>query len=503
MKKKLVATMLLCMLLISCGSNRNENDTINDAVSNTSNNANGYYYDEEPAYDTGESYAEIVENKYIDTDINNTSTFSIDVDTASYANIRDLLSEGILPNKDAVRIEEMINYFDYTYKQPEGSEPFSLTTVTCDTPWNENTVVALIGIQGKDLPKEQVPPSNIVMLIDVSGSMQDSNKLPLLKKAMIELTNNLTEKDRISLVVYAGAAGVVLEGAEGNDKESITEALNNLEAGGSTAGGAGIELAYSIAKKYFIENGNNRVILASDGDFNVGMSDVEALKDFISEKREIGVFLSVLGFGRGNTRDDIMEGLADTGNGNYSYIDNISEARKVFGSEFTGTLFTIAKDVKIQVEFNTDFVRSYRLIGYENRVLENQDFTDDTKDAGELGYGHEVTALYEIELRDGTDKNKDKLYDIRFRYKEPNQEQSKEIVLSNEQSFISIDEDLNLKWALSVAEFGLILRDSDYKNQSDINRVLSQARNVLQLSYDEYKEGFIEVVKDYMNIQDN
>lgn len=282
MNKKILVMIILCLVLISCGSNNNNNEAGNYNDYDSSNNASNEPYDASNM--DGESYTEIEENEPMDTDMNNVSTFSIDVDTASYANIRDLLSDGIMPNPDAVRIEEMVNYFDYDYKQPEGDAPFSLTTYVTDTPWNNESVVALIGLQGKELLKEDVPPSNIVMLIDVSGSMQDTNKLPLLKQAMIELTNQLTAKDRVSLVVYAGAAGVVLEGAEGNDKETIIDALNQLEAGGSTAGGEGIELAYKIARRYFIENGNNRVILASDGDFNVGMSDVEQLKSYIQEK---------------------------------------------------------------------------------------------------------------------------------------------------------------------------------------------------------------------------
>lgn len=498
MNKKMLVMIILCLVLISCGSNNNNNDAGNYNDYDSSNNADNEAYDASNM--DGESYTEIEENEAVDTDMNNVSTFSIDVDTASYANIRDLLSDGIMPNPDAVRIEEMVNYFDYDYQQPEGDEPFSLTTYVTDTPWDDESVVALIGLQGKELLKEEVPPSNIVMLIDVSGSMQDTNKLPLLKQAMIELTNQLTAKDRVSLVVYAGAAGVVLEGAEGNDKETIIDALNELEAGGSTAGGEGIELAYKIARRYYIENGNNRVILASDGDFNVGMSDVQQLESYIQEKRGTGIFLSVLGFGRGNTRDDIMEGLADTGNGNYSYIDGISEARKVFGSEFTGTLFTIAKDVKIQVEFNTDVVRSYRLIGYENRVLNNEDFVDDTKDAGELGYGHEVTALYEIVLRDSADKYNDKLFDVRFRYKEPDRDQSQELVISSLQNFVSINASLDLKWALTIAEFGMMLRNSDYQGNTSFDRIMHQAKEVLEADYDEYKEGFIDILKDYDQI---
>jgi len=446
----------------------------------------------------GETYGDVVENPFVETALENTSTFSIDVDTASYANVRDMLQGKQMPPKESVRIEEMINYFDYDYKAPVGDDPFSLTLQTTDSPWSEGSIIAQIGVQGETIERDLLPPSNIVMLIDVSGSMQDHNKLPLLKKAFGELTTHLTTKDKVSLVVYAGAAGIVLDGAEGSDNDAIMSALNRLEAGGSTAGGEGIELAYRIAETHFIEGGNNRVILASDGDFNVGISSVEDLENLIEKKRESGVFLSVVGFGRGNIRDDVMEGLADKGNGNYSYIDSYKESKKVFGTEFVGTLFTIAKDVKIQVNFNNDLVSDYRLIGYENRMLENDDFTDDTKDAGELGVGHEVTALYELRLKDGVDKSNVNLFDVDLRYKEPTENKSKAAAANESIQYIPYtDLDADFKWSLVVAEFGLLLKESSYKGSANTENILNGATEVLKTKYDEHKAEFVSMVNDY------
>jgi Ca-activated chloride channel family protein len=448
---------------------------------------------------SGESYNEIIENSFITTEEEGTSTFSIDVDTASYANIRDILSYGELPDPDAVRIEEMINYFDYDYETPTDDAPLSIHTKVAACPWETEDYVTVIGIKGEEIDKEALPPSNIVLLIDVSGSMNDANKLPLLKDSFEKLIDNLTKKDRISLVVYAGAAGVVLEGAEGSDKDKILDALDDLYAGGSTAGGEGIELAYKIAKKYYIEEGNNRVVLATDGDFNVGLDSVSELEDFIEEKRDDGIFLSVIGFGRGNTRDDIMETLADKGNGNYAYIDSLSEANKVFTKEFTGTMFAIAKDVKIQIEFNKDFIESYRLVGYENRVLENEDFEDDTKDAGELGIGHEVTALYQLVLVEGVDLSEvtEDIYTVKLRYKEPDSETSQEITNTTVEFVKDIKEDYDFGFALAVAEFGLLLRDSEFKGDASTAFIKEIVRINIQNDWDEYKEELLNVISDY------
>ena len=329
-----------------------------------------------------EEYDAIHESRYLDVTKNALSTFSIDVDKASYGNIRRYINSGQLPSKDVVRIEEMLNYFTYDYKEPKGEDSFAVNTEISTCPWNSGHKIIQIGLQGKNIPTENLPASNLVFLIDVSGSMEDPNKLPLLKSAYRLLVNQLREKDNVAIVVYAGAAGVVLPSTPGNKKDIILAALDNLHAGGSTAGGAGIELAYNIAKENFKQGGNNRVILATDGDFNVGTSSNADMESLITKKRETGIFLTVLGFGMGNYKDSKMEILADKGNGNYAYIDNILEAEKVFVREFGGTLYTIAKDVRIQVEFNPTKVKAYRLIGYENRALKNEDFNDDKKDTG-------------------------------------------------------------------------------------------------------------------------
>ncbi len=354
-------------------------------------NNQSFYQD----YNT-ESYAGIDENSYKDPLKAPYSTFSIDVDNASYSNVRRFINLGQEVPADAVRIEEMINYFKYDYPKATGEHPFSVYTETGICPWNKSHYLLHIGLRGKDIDKSELPPSNLVFLLDVSGSMDQPNKLPLLKSALKLLVNELRAQDRVAIVVYAGAAGVVLESTPGNHKEIIMQALDNLQAGGSTAGGQGIMLAYKIAEKNFIREGNNRIILATDGDFNVGVSDNASMERLVEEKRGLGVYMTVLGFGMGNIKDDKMEIIADKGNGNYAYIDNIQEARRVLVQEFGGTLFTIAKDVKFQIEFNPEYVKSYRLVGYENRLLADEDFNDDTKDAGEMGAGHTVTALYEI-----------------------------------------------------------------------------------------------------------
>ncbi len=334
-------------------------------------------------YIIDESYDIIVENTYNNPGLHPLSTFSIDVDVASYSNMRRFVSDGFMPPPNAVRIEEMINYFSYDYPEPEGDIPFSVTTELADCPWNDNTLLH-IGIQGMKIEVEDLPPSNLVFLLDVSGSMNYDNKLPLLKKGLKLLVSQLRDEDRISIVVYAGSSGLVLPSTRGSKKEKILAVIDHLHAGGSTAGGEGIRLAYKVAKDNFMKDGNNRIILATDGDFNVGISDDDELVKMIEEEREHGIFLSVLGFGTGNLKDAKMEKLADNGNGNYSYIDNLMEAQKVLVSEMGGTLFTIAKDVKIQIEFNPALIRAYRLIGYENRMLKREDFTNDKVDAGDI-----------------------------------------------------------------------------------------------------------------------
>ncbi len=464
-----------------------------------------------------ESYNQIEDNNFKLVKASPLSTFSIDVDKAAYSNIRRMINNGIEIPKDAVKIEEMINYFNYDYKQPEGKHPFSIQTEYAQTPWNSDTKLLKIGLQGKRIPLKNVPASNLVFLLDISGSMNQQNKLPLLKSAFKLLSSQLREKDKISIVVYAGAAGVVLETTSGDQKIKIEEALDKLSAGGSTAGGQGIELAYKIARENFIKNGNNRVILATDGDFNVGSSSDRAMKDLIKEQRESGVYLTALGFGMGNYKDSKLETLAQTGNGNHAYIDSMQEAQRVLGTEFGGTLYTIAKDVKIQVEFNPDNVQAFRLIGYENRRLNDEDFKDDNKDAGELGSGHNVTAVYEIipagvkseflkEIDDykytkqvPTGNNSNELVTVKFRYKDPDGTKSKLIektVYADSEKELS--EDFSFIAALSL--FGMNLRESLYANGKNNPLVLSLAEKGRGSDKDGYRAEFIRLVKSYKNM---
>ncbi|ADR22292.1 hypothetical protein MATR_00660 [Marivirga tractuosa] len=471
-----------------------------------------------------EEYQGLDENTFQEATQNPLSTFSIDVDAASYSNMRRFINSGQNPPKDAVRIEEMINYFNYDYKQPSGQDPFSINTEVSQAPWNKKHQLVHIGLQGKVIPTENLPASNLVFLLDVSGSMFAQNKLPLLKSGLKMLVDQLREEDKVSIVVYAGAAGCVLPPTSGNEKDKIIEALQNLQAGGSTAGGAGIELAYKIAKENFIKEGNNRIILATDGDFNVGASSNEAMEDLIEKKRKEGVFLTVLGFGMGNYKDSKMEILADKGNGNYAYIDNILEAKKVLVNEFGGTLFTIAKDVKIQVEFNPANVTAYRLIGYENRKLNNEDFNNDKKDAGELGSGHTVTALYEIipkgvdsyfkpidDLKYQQNKGKteqsnygDELLTVKFRYKAPDGEVSKLIVKTVDNSVRALDKTSdNFRWSAAVATYGMLLKDSDYIEKGDYKLVTDLARSAKGKDENGYRIEFIKLVESSSMMVEN
>ena len=471
-------------------------------------------YEAEQQFNT-EEYDGITENIFHDAVHSPLSTFSIDVDAASYSNIRRFIQGGQRPPKDAVRIEEMVNYFHYDYPQPQGEDPFSINTEISSAPWNEKHKLVLIGLQGKRIPTEKLPPSNLVFLIDVSGSMSDANKLPLLKSSFKLLVQQLREQDHVAIVVYAGAAGLVLPSTSGRDKAKIIEALDHLEAGGSTAGGAGIRLAYQIAKENFNKEGNNRVILATDGDFNIGESSNGAMERLIEEKRQDGVFLTVMGFGMGNYKDSKMETLADKGNGNYLYIDSILEAQKALVNEFGGTLFTIAKDVKLQIEFNPAKVQAYRLIGYENRMLKSEDFNNDKKDAGELGSGHTVTALYEIipvgveskffkvdDLKYQTSKidskasNTNELMTVKFRYKKPDGDVSKLIVhplVDNNRSLEKTSD--NFRWAASVASFGMLLRQSEFINGFSEDGILRLAEGAKGVDKDGYRTEFISLVK--------
>ncbi|MFC5283473.1 vWA domain-containing protein [Pedobacter alpinus] len=473
-------------------------------------NNNSYY-----AQDINtESYSAITENGFKSSTTDPLSTFSIDVDAASYSNMRRFIQRGQLPPKDAIRVEEFINYFGYDYPEPKGNDPVSITTDVADAPWNKNHRLVRIGLKAKSIKNENLPASNLVFLIDVSGSMQGPDRLELLKTAMKLLTDQLRPNDKVAIVVYAGAAGLVLPSTGGNQKTKIKEALSNLSAGGSTAGGAGIKLAYETAKNNFIEGGNNRVILASDGDFNVGASSDAEMQRMIEGYRNDGVFLSVLGFGSGNLKDSKMEAIADKGNGNYAYIDGINEAKKVLINEFGGTLFTVAKDVKLQIEFNPAKVEAYRLVGYENRLLNNEDFKDDKKDAGEMGAGHTVTALYEIipkgykdEFVKKTDemkyqqnnsiKNSDELLTVKMRYKNPDETKSKELSLSLIDDGKKMEQTTkDFMFVAAVAEFGLLIKDSEFKQNANFDHAIALAKKGKGIDDNGYRAEFIQLVEN-------
>jgi Ca-activated chloride channel family protein len=448
------------------------------------------------------------------------STFSIDVDRASYANVRRFLRDGRLPPKDAVRIEELVNYFTFDDPAPAADSPFAVTTELGDAPWRPGHLLLRIGLQATAVETGNMPASNLVFLMDVSGSMNSPDKLPLLKQAFGLLVNELGSWDHVAIVVYAGAAGIVLESTPGDRKEQIISAIERLEAGGSTAGGAGIRLAYDVAQRNHIEGGNNRVILATDGDFNIGASSDAEMMRLIEEKRAQGTFLTVLGFGTGNLKDSKMETLADHGNGSYAYIDGIAEARKVLVNEMGGTLLAVAKDVKLQIEFNPSKVRAYRLIGYENRLLAAEDFNDDTKDAGELGAGHSVTALYEIvlvgeetdveirgrdPLRYGTAGERatgsDELAFVKVRYKAPDGERSQLLEVGVEERTTTSSADLT--FAAAVASFGMLLRESPHSGNATFDTVLALARDGMGRDVGGYRAGFLELVETARTLATN
>ncbi|GAB3932048.1 vWA domain-containing protein [Larkinella terrae] len=461
-----------------------------------------------------EDYTKVEENGFKNAQQQPVTTFSVDVDRAAYGNIRRFLNNGNLPPQDAVRIEEMVNYFEYDDPQPTGNDPVAVKTELSESPWNPGLQLLRIGLQAKSIPTGNLPASNLVFLIDVSGSMEADNKLPLVKTALGLLVDQLRPQDHVAIVVYAGAAGLVLPSTPGNEPQKIKDAISQLSAGGSTAGGEGILLAYKVAQENFRKDGNNRVILATDGDFNVGASSDGDMQRLVEEKRKSGVFLSVLGFGMGNYKDNKLETLSDKGNGNYAYIDNLQEAQKVFGKEFGGTLFTVAKDVKLQLEFNPARVKGYRLIGYENRMLNNEDFHDDKKDAGEMGSGHTVTALYEI-IPAGSESaylkkvdslkyqrqaiptgNETELLTLKICYKKPDSETSqlmKHVVNYQTQKWDNTSADL--RFSASVAEFGLLLRDSEFKGNANYKQVITLAKQALGRDPEGYRGEFIRLVK--------
>lgn len=464
-----------------------------------------------------EEYDVINENIFKNSTKAPLSTFSIDVDNASYSNVRRMINMGQLPQKDMVRIEEMINYFTYNYKKPNDEHPFSINTEISTAPWNEKHQLVHIGLQGKKLNYNELAPSNLVFLIDVSGSMNTPSRLPLVKASLKMLLNELDADDRVAIVVYASQVGVILPSTPVAKKEEIIKVIDNLEARGSTAGGSGIQQAYKTAKENFIEGGNNRVILATDGDFNVGVSSTAALVEMIKEYQKDNIYLTIAGFGMGNYKDGRMEQISNAGNGNYYYIDNVQEAKKVFVTEMRATLFTIAKDVKIQVEFNPSKVEAYRLIGYENRTLRDEDFNNDKVDAGELCAGHSVTALYEIipkgvksefvkdidDLKYQTQKNElpktdfsDEILTVKFRYKKPDGDKSILIVESLKDKITPLNKASdNFKFSATVASFGMILRNSEFKGNSSHEMILELAKVSKGKDEEGYRAEFIKLVQ--------
>lgn len=528
MKKKIIPFILsLSMIgLTACGSDKSMNST-------AGNRSDNYYYNEsDDASDndiylknieysdnsdnmvngnfqdiTSENYSYAQENGFKLAKSEPLSTFSADVDTASYTNIRRLINDNYQVPENAVRIEEMLNYFNYDYTEPSSNSIFSSTIEISDCPWNQNNKLMLIGLNTSSMDLETLPPSNIVFLLDVSGSMSDYDKLPLIQEAFTMLAENLRPCDRISIVTYAGQDEVVLSGGDGNDIEKVKNAINNLIASGSTNGSSGIITAYDLADRYFIEDGNNRIILATDGDLNMGITNQEDLKSLIEDEREKGVYLSVLGVGSGNLNDSLMETLADNGNGNYSYIDNLNEAKKVLLDEMSSTLFTIAKDVKFQIEFNPKYIDTYRLIGYDNRMLASEDFEDDTKDAGEVGAGHTVTVLYEISLNaqedDTVGSTSNDWATLNIRYKNPTEDNSNLIQSGINESMYSPTMQDNLSFASSVAEFGMLLKNSEHMGNSTYEEVIERLSGISNLQDDELKSEFKDLVSAYKYLVEN
>ena len=467
-----------------------------------------------PQQRNAETYKEIKENSFVAVAQQPVTTFSADVDRAAYANVRRIIGYGQIPPKDAVRIEEMVNYFDYDYPAPEegSASPLQVSPELAPAPWNPNHLLLRIGLQAKKIDLAKAPPSNIVFLIDVSGSMDEENKLPLLKSSFKMLLGQLRPDDKIAIVTYANGTKVALPSTSVKDKEKIIKVLDNLYASGGTSGGKGIQLAYEQAQKSFIKNGNNRIILATDGDFNIGINNTTDLEKFIEKQRESGIYMSVLGFGIGNYRDDMAETIADKGNGNYAYIDNITEAKKVLVNELSGTLFAVAKDVKLQLEFNPKYVKEYKLIGYENRMLANEDFTNDKKDAGEIGAGHTVTALYELVPSDGkvaqslryqsqelNEKGKgNELGFLKIRYKDPKVKDAKSVEITEPLVFNKKalkETSTDYRFAASVAEFGILLRDNSNKANATYDQVIELAEGAIGKDPEGYRKEFVRLVK--------
>jgi len=539
MKKKLLkeylGVLLATMIMLSACGGGKAGDAYGNYTTAESAGAGEYYYpdseltttesigytvDGESAYEeefNTEEYDAIVENGFASVAQSPLSTFAADVDTASYANVRRMINDGYRPENiptGAVRTEEMINYFSYSYNGPQDGEPFGVNAVIAPCPWNEEHLLLHLGLQTEEIDFSQAGNTNLVFLIDVSGSMDSANKLPLLQQAFGLLVDELSRKDRVSIVTYASGNDIVIDGVPGSDKEKIMDALNGLSAGGSTNGGAALEMAYQLAEKNFIENGNNRVIIASDGDWNVGITSQSEMSDLIKEKRETGIYLSVLGFGMGNYSDSRMQTLADDGNGNYAYIDSLREAKKVLVEELGANMITVAEDVKLQIEFNPLYIFEYRLLGYENRRLNAEDFEDDEKDAGEIGAGHSVTALYEIvpageETEDSglryqqaqlTDEalNSNEWLTLSIRYKEPGEDTSKLLEYAIGSDRLTDAPGNDFRFAAAVAEFSLLLRDSDYKGDASYDHLIEELSEI-KLN-DEYREEFKTLVEKVANV---
>ena len=473
-----------------------------------------HYY--QPLLANTESYKGFAENRFFNPLDEPLSTFAIDVDAASYSNFRRFINNGQLPPLDAVRIEEMVNYFQYDLKGPSNGEPVAIHTELATAPWNPKHRLLRIGLKAKSIPTDKLPASNLVFLIDVSGSMMGGNRLPLAQASMKMLVDQLRDNDHVAIVTYAGSAGVALESTPGSQKTKIKDAIDGLSAGGSTAGGAGLQLAYRIARRHFIKGGNNRIILASDGDFNVGPSSDGDMEQLIAKERQSGVSLSALGFGMGNLKDSKMELLANKGHGNYAYIDNITEARKAMVTEFGGTLFTVAKDVKVQVEFNPAKVQAYRLLGYENRLLEKEDFNNDEKLGGDMGVGHTVTALYEIvpvgvksnyagdvdplKYQQVKERpavgNSHEVATVKFRYKDPDGDKSRlQQVAVADRPLELANASADFRFASAVAELGMLLRNSEYKQLADYDQLIARARASKGLDDEGYRAEFIRLAE--------
>ena len=507
MKKGLISILLIMAILLSFASCA-ATDAMND-MSMIMTEEKGYLTNQDAiagVVEDGiawEDYGKFIENSFISTEQENVSTFSADVDTASYTYFRKLVNQGYALNEliatagSSIRTEEMINYFNYNYPSPKEGELFSTTVEIAPCPWNEEAELLVLGLQADHI--ELATKNNLVFLIDVSGSMQSKDKLELLKKAFTHLVDKLGDDDTVSIVTYSGKEEVVLEGCSGSKKDKILRAVNSLNAKGSTNGEAGLKKAYQIAEQYYIADGNNRIILASDGDLNVGISSTEELKRFVEEKRNSGVFLSVLGFGTGNYKDAKMETIADCGNGVYYYIDSETEAEKVFGAELFSTLYTVAKDVKLQLTFNPEYITSYRLVGYENRLLNKEDFEDDTKDAGELGAGHSVTVCYELVLGDTSNiEEGEYLMELDVRYKAPDGEKSSLEEYNFGADVMTNAPSDNFKFITAVIETSMIIHESEYIGEITLEDVKAEL-DAIPLSSDEYKEQFRSLIANFIN----